>query len=46
MGKNSGHKSQNIFLQILVTFEINNLATGIRDRGWDKVAPRPPLWLS
>jgi len=23
----------------LVTFEINNLATSIRARGWDKVAP-------
>jgi len=24
----------------LVTFEINNLATSLRARGWDKVAPR------
>jgi len=28
-----------IFLQILVTFENNNLATSIRPRGWKKVAP-------
>ncbi len=33
-------RSQNIFLLIWVTFEINNHATSIRARGWDDVAPR------
>jgi len=36
-------RSQNIILLILVTFEINNLATSIKARGWDKVPPMVKL---
>jgi len=37
VGTSKLQRSQNILLQILATFEINNLATGFRARGWDIV---------